>query len=567
MTNNAVTAATAVASVTAPAIERGGPRNPRRTPRFAGLKSALASMVGQLSVLGLICLLTIASGQTVVALAAAIVIAAGWAAAVLSMDRLVPIVLAITLVLENPAEQPFAGLWSTPLSQVAKIWYATLAAQTGIPVPLSPLIGAVLILGFRAFVGATGSDGRPLRHRDGRLVAPPVTFRKAAAVSTGIVGFMWFLSIATGGSFPQSQFQVIGPLLFPIIAIAAAASTTNQLVRRIERVILATAAYRSLLCIYAWWTVARTANPAPEYVTIHSDAVLWTTAIMIVVSRVVVDPKRAWRSAAWMVPLFLAATVFNERRLSYVAIAAGLAWIFFRSPRETQRSVMELARYFGPVGLVYLGAGWNSNATPFKMAQAIKSVFVQDDASSDSRKVENLNLIFTYIRSPLRGIGYGKPYLQLVPSVDLTANFKLFLYVPHNSILALWGFIGVVGFTGLWLVKVIGLTHLVEAHRGATTQLGRTLGLWTGCALISYVVQGWGDIGLQAWMPIFIGAIALGVGAAAAGLEPIEADDALTIERQPLPDRPMVALQQSTPTAPGQPWTSADPRPFAEMPV
>ena len=264
-------------------------RSPSRPILFLR-RIAFAS--AQIVVLALICLLVLVTGQPIVAVAAAIVTAGIWAAAVLPLDRLIPAILFFTLFIENPAEQPFSGLFSTPISESGDLWYATLAAQVGIPIPVSPMVAAILIVGFRALVGATGADGRPLRHGDGRVVAPPVPFRKAA------------LDLVPGGCrhvvprpcdrWKLSAVPVPGHRTVDVPSARARRVGVNhrQARGRVEKVILGVALYRASLCVYVWWTVVRGVDPPPEYVTIHSDAVLWPTAMLIIIARLISDPTR-----------------------------------------------------------------------------------------------------------------------------------------------------------------------------------------------------------------------------------------------------------------------------------
>jgi hypothetical protein len=72
---------------------------------------------------------------------------------------------------------------------------------------------------------------------------------------------------------------------------------------------------------------------------------------------------------------------------------------------------------------------------------------------------------------------------------------------------------GVVGFTMLWLTLVVGIYLAGRSNRFATTRLEEAASQVVVAMIITYEVQAYGDMGMQAWSGVFL----LGLALAAAG--------------------------------------------------
>src|SRR6202035_3033720 len=83
-----------------------------------------------------------------------------------------------------------------------------------------------------------------------------------------------------------------------------------------------------------------------------------------------------------------------------------------------------------------------------------------EDANVDSstlfREIENYNLLYTLRQNPFLGTGFGRPFVEAAQNYDISF-FKEYHFLPHNSVLGLWAFAGVFGFTGLSVALVVGV--------------------------------------------------------------------------------------------------------------
>ena len=127
------------------------------------------------------------------------------------------------------------------------------------------------------------------------------------------------------------------------------------------------------------------------------------------------------------------------------------------------------------------------------------------------RDLENYDLFFTLRHQPLLGAGYGHGYTEVVSLPDISGAYALERVIPHNSILGLWAFGGLVGFTALWTMVLVGLFLAARAYRHAETSDDRTVTLTAAAVVAVYLAYCYGDLGLGTWTSVFTVAPAFAV--------------------------------------------------------
>ena len=129
-----------------------------------------------------------------------------------------------------------------------------------------------------------------------------------------------------------------------------------------------------------------------------------------------------------------------------------------------------------------------------------------DSASNSSslwRDLENYDLVYTYSQAPLLGLGFGHPFIEKIQLPDVTRSYELEPYVPHNSVLGLWAFGGLLGFAFIWAVFPVGFFFTVRAYRWSRTPAERITALSAAAVQICYLIQGYGDLGFGTWGSVF----------------------------------------------------------------
>lgn len=510
------------AAIGAPTAVPLHPRVVIRDPRAAGFVRRVA-LLGAGAVLGIGVVGATFLGQPIIAIGLLVAALAGVAVLTVPVERLLPLTMLVAFSLDFPSEQPYTGLWRPPWMPLSELFFDNVRKTIpGSFIPFSPYFLLLFLMTIRA---VTASHPTP------DPVARPM--RRAVGLCLAALAAVEVRGILAGGDIQTSLRQITGLVTVPMVALLVIEGTRNHagLVERLAKAVLLAAAWKALLAVFAYVSYIRPMFgvvridpdgfpiPSPEYVTTHSDSVLWAWALMIVVLRWF-DGR--WRQRRFQLlllgPLYAIAIILNARRLTWVQLAlAGMVVVWLSRPAVKQQLGRVLSVTW-PVILVYVAIGWTSQAAVFSPVQSLRSVFSTSDASNASRDIENLNLVFTFRQHPILGTGFGHPYDVLVAPVDLSKGFEEFRYIPHNSLLALWSFAGPIGFIGFWSVIVVGMTFAVRAYRDAPpdAQWPRTVALWSASGLLIYMLQAWGDIGMQASYPAFVAGASCGLAVAAA---------------------------------------------------
>ena len=203
--------------------------------------------------------------------------------------------------------------------------------------------------------------------------------------------------------------------------------------------------------------------------------------------------------------------VANNRRMVWTELIIGLIVLYFITPFTTlKRRIAQGVAISIPLAAIYLAVGWNSTARPFAPVQTIRSIVDSSaDASARWRDMENYNLVWTMRGNFLLGSGFGHPYEEVIHLPSISDAYALYLFVPHNSILAAFAYGGMVGFIGMWLMLPLGIFFAIRAYRFATNARDRTTALTTVGIVIAYLVHCYGDMGLGTWTSVFTVAPAL----------------------------------------------------------
>jgi hypothetical protein len=468
------------------------------------------------------------------------------------VDKLLPFVVFLAIILDVPAEQPFTGRWSAPWLFLSEFYFDNIRKSApGSFLPFSPYFLLLVAMAARILsTRVTNPDiySRPMR-------------RGIALCMTTLVGIVVY-SVGTGGNIETCLRQTTGLFAVPIIAflVMEASKLSETFLERFSKAVIIGASWKALVAIYSYFTVVRPnlgvgyilideviVGP-PEYATTHSDSAVWGWALMLIIIRWF-DGRWAHRRAVLLTvgPLLAAGIVVNARRVTWVQMMAGGLVILWLSRPAIKKQIGRAITLGSPLIAGYIAVGWSAGASLFAPVQAIKSVFDSSDGSNASRDVENLNLVFTFRLKPFTGWGFGKEYQEIVSAIDLSTVFKEYRFVPHNSLLGMYVFAGPVGFIGFWSIIVIAMTMAIRAYREAPpmAQWPRTLALWSISGLMIYMLQAWADIGLQSVYVAMIAGASCGMAGAAARMVKSNAEINLVAQRQAAEDSSFEQLTEA----------------------
>ncbi|MGH7435609.1 MAG: O-antigen ligase family protein, partial [Polyangiaceae bacterium] len=284
------------------------------------------------------------------------------------------------------------------------------------------------------------------------------------------------------------------------LAIAANFRTPEHYVL-LAKMLLAAATYRAVMCwAYYWFYIhPGLVYPLPEYLTSHDDTVLWVSCVLLLLLGLVDPLFRGKRVLlGFLLVLLLGAIFFNQRRLAWVSLGAGGALLLYLlPPSKAKRRTMRRLAMLSPVVMLYVAVGWGRPERIFRPLHALSTVTTAEDTSTKARNVENLGLIATSNASGmLMGTGWGHPYVEVSSKYSIAQYFPLWQYIPHNSILGLLAYTGVLGFCGYWMIFPTSMFLSARMARLAQSPHVRRMGALSAANLIVCANQFYGDMGI-----------------------------------------------------------------------
>jgi O-antigen ligase len=468
--------------------EKPAPRWPYLVVLGLGLATVAAVQVG--------------NGDLKIALVPSLLALLVWAVWVLPLRVPMLMLFALAWMLEAPGDAFAAGRVQTPWAVLGSLLWAKL----DLVVPLPGLVFTgfdVLALLLFVVVAHRRHTGSTL-DRAG-WVNPPQPLGNFIWLSVAAVLWMSLFGLVRGGSFRFVLWQSIRWLYLPIVySLMRQALRGAQDVKLVGKVVLAVGLFRAGEAI-----ILREMFPSKEFLphaTSHHDSVLFTVCAAILLA-MLLEMKGSFRFKlfALLMPIFIWAMYANNRRLVWAELL--LVVVFFWLVTAWRPLKRKLARVLVLSALplmLYTVVGWNAQGGVFGPVKKLRSMVDPEyDSSTRWRDMENFNLIYTFSLNPLFGSGFGHPMVESIPLPDVSTTYELEPYVPHNSVLGLWAFGGLVGFSLLWMVFPVGMFFTVRAYRWAGTPMERVTALGAAAAQICYLMQGFGDLGFGAWGPVF----------------------------------------------------------------
>jgi hypothetical protein len=343
----------------------------------------------------------------------------------------------------------------------------------------------------------------------------------AILVSLVSVGVTFAWGVSQGGSAYQAYYQLwrfLAALLVGWMLVSSIRSPRD--LRAVGLTVLAAAFVRASLAYWFYLFHVRGTRLANfvSFMTSHDDSVLWVAGILVPVawalSRMSVA---AWLFAGFSFFYLFGAMILNGRRLAWVELAFSLGLAYMLLPSSRLRAkINRLLLLSTPVIALYVAVGWGRDGLVWEPVRALSTSGSDTDASSLARHEESKNLMYTLVSqgNPILGTGWGHPYVK-VTSVyaNLGAIWSQYLYQPHNSLLAIAVFGGLVGLFGIWMVVPVTAFLGMRGVRQTADARSRAGALAAVCLLPAYGAQCFGDVGFQSLTGSLLLGVSMGVAA------------------------------------------------------
>ncbi len=380
----------------------------------------------------------------------------------------------------------YCGLWRSPLQVFAPLF----ASIPGVGLSAWQLM-------FFALASPCAFNANAFRKR-------AVEMDAAIVVSVLSVGVTFLWGWMRGGGAYYAYYQIWRFLLALLAAFMLSSVIRGARdLRAIGLTILAAALIRGTLVMYFYWAIVHgRIEPPPPYMTTHDDSLLFMAGLLVTLTHALARRRiGTWLFTALVWVHLLYAVVLNGRRLAWIELVLSLAVLYVLIPSGIlRRRVKRFALLMAPLLLAYVALGWGRQGVMFEPLRAFGTSGSDEDASSLARLEEIRNLLYTLSSAgnPLLGTGWGVPY-QLVTNIyaHFSADWQLWRYTPHNSLLGVAVFSGLIGVFGIWLVVPVAAFLGARGCRGAPGLFERA-GAMAGVAILpAYAAQCYGDIGFQ----------------------------------------------------------------------
>lgn len=473
-----------------------------RTPVFLTL---LAGVV--LATLGLIVLFP---AVAMLPMAAAILL---WVLAKVPIRYPVLTLLALMLILDCAVEVPYSGKWQSPLSFPGRLLFLNLNVVTGVPglgftlIDLS-VFGLIALYVYRQAMGLK---------IDEKMTPLPRPLVMALLLILATITWMYIWGVARGGDGRPAKWQLQKLLLLPMFVLLFNASIKGpEDFRILGRIIVGAAFTKAFLGAFFIVFIARPQGLYTEYATTHSDTMIYVTGLAIALSTWTEEPNwKTFRRMVLVSAVILMGMDYNDRRIAYASFNQCLIAMFLISPwSRVKRYATRVGIVLAPLFVIYVAIGWANPVGIFSPVNTFKSMIVgehNDTGEMDYRDVENFNLISTWQNNPMLGTGYGHGFQEVIKLADISHLFEDYLYHPHNSVLGLLAFGGMVGFTGVWLFVALTVYFAVRAYHRAHQPHWRAGGLVVVSIVFAYINQCFGDMGITSWYCTILIALAVTV--------------------------------------------------------
>jgi hypothetical protein len=165
---------------------------------------------------------------------------------------------------------------------------------------------------------------------------------------------------------------------------------------------------------------------------------------------------------------------------------------------------MRAVLYLVPVFIGYVLYGADKKGPLYTPARLVLSVLSQEDTSSDSRNIENDNLVATLQEHPITGSGFGWEYKEVVCIYDISVYFPLYRYIAHNSVLWLVSIGGAVGFFFLWRTYATAAFFAARGYLLALRDNDRAGALAGVGIVVVCICADWGDQGIVSYPSLMV---------------------------------------------------------------
>lgn len=364
--------------------------------------------------------------------------------------------------------------------------------------PVSPFELILVVSGFFSLLQAV--FGNRVAIQKGTLWPPMLLY-------TSFVIMNYLRGWADGSDYTKMLQEVRAQIYLPIAYLMALnIPKDKRVISRFFWISALCIGLKGILYTYRRYITLSGQDIGDQGVGSHEEAFFFNCFIALILSLWMVRSER--RLQSWMLlllPLVYLGFVATNRRAGTAGIVLAmpiLVMIAYKVFPHRRKLAAIAGAAMLTLGPAYYYTFRNSPSSIAQPARAIKSHFepdARDEASNGYRNAENANILFTIKQDPitaLTGYGYGKPFLKIVPMVNIGDIYENWDILPHNQILWIWMRTGAIGMAAFWGIMGCALFSACRILRRRThvDPDMQALALWAVGTTILLVVAGLYDL-------------------------------------------------------------------------
>lgn len=259
----------------------------------------------------------------------------------------------------------------------------------------------------------------------------------------------------------------------------------------------------------------------------HDTVVFLASLVALIIAQQVFGAPRWQRLLGLLIiPLAVFTMLATERRAGQVSLIMAVLALFVTFLVVHRKAFLLIAVPVLIAGAIYLPLFWNATGILGQPARAIRSISDPDprDAASNLwREIEKINIRATIRAYPLQGVGFGQPFLQVVPVPDISF-FPFWNFEPHHNLFWIWFKTGAIGYVVFWMLVGTALARAANFVKTSRSPELRVFALLAIGGIVSSLTFCYVDLGLtMGRLTVFLGTI-LGVVAVLDKIPPEQPD-------------------------------------------
>jgi hypothetical protein len=317
-----------------------------------------------------------------------------------------------------------------------------------------------------------------------------------------------------GGANPNYSFWESRFLFGMVLTYVLAANTiqTRAHVRTLTNLIFVCVGLSAIEGLWRKFALINNGllGPAQENWFSHEDVVIWGLLVTLALAQQVFGSGPRWRRliGPFMALVAVGVMLVSERRAGLIAVMVAFAIFTLSLLTINRRAFLLIALPALLAGAVYLPLFWNNTGTLGQAARAVRSISSPDrrDAASNAwRDLEAINVRATIASDPLLGIGFGRPFLQIMTVPDIS-GFEFWNYESHHNILWVWMKTGAFGFIAFFILATSGIARSIWLAKTLRDPEFRLFAMVTMSAIVMSLVFCYVDLGLtMTRIPLLLG--------------------------------------------------------------